>query len=123
MLIDTVGLVRRLPHHLVDAFKSTLEEALWADVILNVCDASSEECSELAQALNKYVIYKATNNIEGKKESELIDNIFEEMADVYIMLNQLQLILGNTNMAFENWLEKKLERLEERCAEKKKEGQ
>lgn len=46
MLIDTVGLVRRLPHQLVDAFKSTLEEAVWADVILNVCDASSEECWE-----------------------------------------------------------------------------
>lgn len=52
MLIDTVGLVRRLPHHLVDAFKSTLEEALWADVILNVCDASSEECSEHIQVTN-----------------------------------------------------------------------
>lgn len=46
MLIDTVGLVRRLPHQLVDAFRSTLEEAVWADVILNVCDASTEECSE-----------------------------------------------------------------------------
>ena len=46
MLVDTVGLVRRLPHQLVDAFRSTLEEALWADVILNVCDASSPECSE-----------------------------------------------------------------------------
>lgn len=46
MLIDTVGLVRRLPHQLVDAFRSTLEEAVWADVILNVCDASSEECAE-----------------------------------------------------------------------------
>lgn len=43
MLIDTVGLVRRLPHHLVEAFKSTLEEAAQADIILNVCDASSEE--------------------------------------------------------------------------------
>ncbi len=43
MLIDTVGLVRRLPHHLVEAFKSTLEEAALADIILNVCDASSEE--------------------------------------------------------------------------------
>ena len=43
MLIDTVGLVRRLPHHLVEAFKSTLEEAAKADIILNVCDASSEE--------------------------------------------------------------------------------
>ncbi|MBE6828273.1 MAG: GTPase HflX [Ruminococcaceae bacterium] len=46
MLVDTVGLVRRLPHKLVEAFKSTLEEAKNADLILNVCDASSEECSE-----------------------------------------------------------------------------
>ncbi len=43
MMIDTVGLVRRLPHHLVEAFKSTLEEAALADIILNVCDASSNE--------------------------------------------------------------------------------
>lgn len=43
MLIDTVGLVRRLPHHLVEAFHSTLEEAALADMILNVCDASSPE--------------------------------------------------------------------------------
>ena len=43
MLIDTVGFVRRLPHHLVEAFKSTLEEAAQADIILNVCDASSPE--------------------------------------------------------------------------------
>ena len=47
MMIDTVGLVRRLPHHLVEAFKSTLEEAAVADIILNVCDASSEVLREL----------------------------------------------------------------------------
>ena len=52
MLVDTVGLVRRLPHQLVEAFKSTLEEALWADVILNVCDASSEECAEHIKVTN-----------------------------------------------------------------------
>ncbi len=46
MLIDTVGLVRRLPHHLVEAFKSTLEEAKAADLILNVCDASDPSCAE-----------------------------------------------------------------------------
>lgn len=46
MLVDTVGLVRRLPHQLVEAFKSTLEEAASADLILNVCDASSPECAE-----------------------------------------------------------------------------
>jgi GTP-binding protein HflX len=53
MLIDTVGLIRRLPHHLVEAFKSTLEEAASADVLLNVCDASSEECAEHLEVTNK----------------------------------------------------------------------
>lgn len=53
MLIDTVGLVRRLPHHLVEAFRSTLEEAASASVILNVCDASDECCAEhLAVTMN-----------------------------------------------------------------------
>jgi len=46
MFIDTVGLVRRLPHHLVEAFHSTLEEAASADLILNVCDISSPGCAE-----------------------------------------------------------------------------
>lgn len=41
MLVDTVGFIRRLPHHLIEAFKSTLEEAVQADIILNVCDSSS----------------------------------------------------------------------------------
>lgn len=49
MLVDTVGLIRRLPHHLVEAFKSTLEEASNADVILHICDASAENCEEQAQ--------------------------------------------------------------------------
>ncbi len=52
MLIDTVGLVRRLPHHLVKAFRSTLEEAATADIILNVCDASSEEALLHLQVTN-----------------------------------------------------------------------
>lgn len=46
MLVDTVGLIRRLPHKLVEAFKSTLEEAVYASVILNVCDASDEHANE-----------------------------------------------------------------------------
>lgn len=43
LLIDTVGLIRNLPHHLVDAFRATLEETAQADLLLNVCDASSPE--------------------------------------------------------------------------------
>lgn len=46
MLIDTVGLLRRLPHHLVEAFRSTLEQAASADILLNICDASSPEALE-----------------------------------------------------------------------------
>lgn len=48
-LIDTVGLIRRLPHQLVEAFKSTLEEAASADVIIHVCDASADDCEEQAK--------------------------------------------------------------------------
>lgn len=45
-LIDTVGLIRRLPHHLVEAFRSTLEEAANADIILHVSDISDPEAKE-----------------------------------------------------------------------------
>ena len=52
MLIDTVGLVRRLPHQLVQAFHSTLEQAAEADVILNLCDASSAEARTHLEVTN-----------------------------------------------------------------------
>lgn len=53
MLIDTVGFIRRLPHGLVEAFKSTLEEAASATLILNVCDASSPDCAEHLEVTNR----------------------------------------------------------------------
>lgn len=53
LLIDTVGFVRRLPHQLVEAFHSTLEEAVDADLIWCVCDASSEEAEEQAAVARK----------------------------------------------------------------------
>ncbi len=43
LLVDTVGFIRKLPHHLIEAFKSTLEEAAVADVLIHVIDASGEE--------------------------------------------------------------------------------
>lgn len=43
LLVDTVGFIRKLPHHLVEAFKSTLEEAVVADFLIHVIDSSSEE--------------------------------------------------------------------------------
>lgn len=49
LLIDTVGLVRRLPHNLVEAFKSTLEEAANADIIINLIDISADDGYEQSQ--------------------------------------------------------------------------
>ncbi len=51
LLVDTVGFIRKLPHQLVEAFKSTLEEALYADLIVIVSDASSEHCAEQRQVV------------------------------------------------------------------------
>ena len=46
LLTDTVGFIRKLPHHLIDAFKSTLEEAKYADMILHVVDVSNPQADE-----------------------------------------------------------------------------
>ena len=46
LLTDTVGFIRKLPHNLVEAFKSTLEEAAWSDVIIRVADAGDEQREE-----------------------------------------------------------------------------
>lgn len=80
MLIDTVGLVRRLPHELVEAFKSTLEEAAAAHVILNVCDASSPECSEhleVTQKLLKELGCESTPIISVMNKCDLANNIYD----------------------------------------------
>lgn len=80
MLIDTVGLVRRLPHELVEAFKSTLEEASAAHVILNVCDASSPECSEhleVTQKLLKELGCESTPVISVMNKCDLVENIYD----------------------------------------------
>ena len=55
LLVDTVGLIRRLPHHLVEAFKSTLEEAACADIIIHVCDVSDPEAAEKADVTLKTI--------------------------------------------------------------------
>ncbi len=53
LLSDTVGLISRLPHKLVEAFKSTLEEAASADLLLHVLDVSSPECEDKIRVTNK----------------------------------------------------------------------
>ena len=64
LLTDTVGFIRKLPHNLVDAFRSTLEEAKYADYIVHVVDISSENLEE-----DMRVVYETLDmlGIEGKK--------------------------------------------------------
>ena len=58
-LTDTVGFIRKLPHHLIEAFKSTLEEAKYADVILHVVDASNPQMEE-----QMFVVYETLRELE-----------------------------------------------------------
>ncbi len=53
LMTDTVGFIRNLPHHLVEAFKSTLEEALFADILLHVVDKSNEQASNHIEVVEK----------------------------------------------------------------------
>ena len=63
LLTDTVGFIRKLPHHLVETFKSTLEEAKYADIIIHVVDASNPQMDE-----QMYVVYDTLRGlgVEGR---------------------------------------------------------
>lgn len=70
MLTDTVGFIRKLPHHLVDAFKSTLEEAKYADYIIHVVDASNPQAE-----LQMFTVYETLRELgaTGKKIVTLLN--------------------------------------------------
>ncbi len=55
LISDTVGFIRKLPHHLVEAFKATLEELTYADLILHVIDASNPEWREQADVVERLI--------------------------------------------------------------------
>lgn len=59
LLTDTVGFIRKLPHHLVEAFKSTLEEAKYADIILHVVDASNPQADG-----QMFTVYETLRNLK-----------------------------------------------------------
>ena len=56
VISDTVGFIRKLPHHLVEAFKATLEELSFADLLLHVIDASNPEWREQAQVVDQLIL-------------------------------------------------------------------
>ena len=55
LISDTVGFIRKLPHHLVEAFKATLEELSYADVLLHVIDISNPDWEEQARVVDELI--------------------------------------------------------------------
>ena len=96
MLIDTVGLIRRLPHNLVEAFKSTLEEAAAADIILNVQDLSSPEYEQQAAVTRELLSELGCDgipviNVMNKADEALnLDTVFEDDKTVIISARNKQ---------------------------------
>ncbi len=80
LLTDTVGFIRKLPHHLVEAFKSTLEEAKYADYIIHVVDASNPQAE-----LQMHTVYETLRELgaTGKKIITLL-NKQDKVKDVRI---------------------------------------
>lgn len=70
LLTDTVGFIRKLPHHLIQAFRSTLEEAKYADILVHVVDASNPDCEH--QIKTVYETLKSLN-VEDKPVITLLN--------------------------------------------------
>jgi GTP-binding protein HflX len=66
LLTDTVGFIRKLPHHLIEAFRSTLEEAKYADIILHVVDSSNPAADK-----HMHVVYETLNKL-GVKDKTIV---------------------------------------------------
>ncbi len=66
LLTDTVGFIRKLPHHLIEAFKSTLEEAKYADIIFHVVDASNPQRDK-----QMHIVYETLDNL-GVKDKKIV---------------------------------------------------
>ncbi len=58
LLTDTVGFIRKLPHHLIESFRSTLEEAKYADIILHVVDSSNADVDR-----QMHIVYETLNHL------------------------------------------------------------
>ena len=88
LLSDTVGFVRRLPHHLVASFKATLEEAVNADLLLHVVDVSSPKAFEQIESVEMVLKQigcgkKETLILLNKADAVARDNVLESLQTIY----------------------------------------
>lgn len=93
LFTDTVGFIRKLPHHLIDAFRSTLEEAKYADIILHVVDSANVQMDE-----QMYTVYETLQNLGvtnktvitafNKQDKEgAVENVRDFKADYVLKLS------------------------------------
>ena len=123
LLTDTVGFINKLPHHLIEAFKSTLEEARYSDIVLHVVDCSNpqmdmqmhvvKETLRELEIVDKTVVtvFNKIDRLEGK-ETELLPRDFSSDYQVRISaktgdgLKDLEQILGGIIRSSRVYLEK-----------------
>lgn len=111
LFTDTVGFIRKLPHHLIDAFRSTLEEAKYADLILHVADVSNPQMDE-----QMYTVYETLQNL-GVKDKPVITvfNKQDMLAEETVLRDfkaeetvQISALTGAGIMALEECIERVL---------------
>ncbi len=90
LLVDTVGFVRDLPHHLIESFKATLEETVQADILLHVVDASRLDLADLKRAVEKvladlgadnkktFLVFNKTDLISQEAKEELMRKYWQD---------------------------------------------
>ncbi len=97
ILSDTVGFIRKLPHHLISSFEATLEEVIWADFLLHVVDVSSPDVIEQVKAANnvlkelecdKKPLIMVLNKVDALKDSSII-NFFQSKYDKVVTISAL----------------------------------
>lgn len=112
LFTDTVGFINKLPHHLIQAFRSTLEEARYADMILHVVD-----CSDEHYETHMNVVYETLKNLDVQDKSVLtvfnkIDRLQAEGKSVDPLLfkdaksKDVQLLSAKKKQGFDELLEK-----------------
>ena len=112
LFTDTVGFINKLPHHLIQAFRSTLEEARYADMILHVVD-----CSDEHYETHMNVVYETLKNLEVQDKPVLtvfnkIDRLQAEGKSVDPLLfkdaksKDVQLLSAKKKQGFDELLEK-----------------
>ena len=107
LISDTVGFIRKLPHHLVDAFKATLEELKYADLLIHVIDSSSSEWQEQVrvvddliaeigagntarlEAFNKCDLYTSDVRLRGENIIEISAKTGQGIDELLIKIEQM----------------------------------